>query len=395
MNYILFDDSSWTDLLPLTFTRPVSNIRCGILTLQEKWEKLLDSSCSNLTQEYLQELFPLIVSNDNLLINSSVFPDKEILSVILALQPDETLMKESIIIAKRLDGTNLSAIEKGRIELSLPKEYAGTVKKLNHSWDIFSMNGTAINSDFELITYNRKSEPVNPSVNVFGNFPVFIEKGAKLHFVILNASDGPIYIGKDAEIMEGSLIRGPFALGQESVVKMGAKIYGSTTIGPFCKVGGEINNSVIFAYSNKAHDGFLGNAVVGEWCNFGADSNNSNLKNNYSPVKLWSYRTEHFIDTGLQFCGLIMGDYSKCAINMMFNTGTVIGISTNLFGAGFPRNFIPSFSWGGPQGFILFTLGKAYEAIDRMKERRGIHINEMEKKMLEHIFNNTKKYRHV
>jgi UDP-N-acetylglucosamine diphosphorylase/glucosamine-1-phosphate N-acetyltransferase len=395
MNYILFDDSSWTDLLPLTFTRPVSNIRCGILTMQEKWEKLLDSSCSNLTQEYLQELFPLIASNDNLIINGSVFPDKEILSVILALQPDETLMKESIIVAKRIDGTNLSSIERGLIEITLPKEYEGKIKKLNHSWDIFSMNGMAINSDIELITYNRKSEQVNPSVNVFGNFPVFIEKGANLHFVILNASDGPIYIGKDAEIMEGSLIRGPFALGQESVVKMGAKIYGSTTIGPFSKVGGEINNSVIFGYSNKAHDGFLGNAVVGEWCNFGADSNNSNLKNNYSPVKLWSYRNEHFIDTGLQFCGLIMGDYSKCAINMMFNTGTVVGVSTNLFGAGFPRNFIPSFSWGGPQGFILFTLAKAFEAIDRMKERRGIHIKETEKKMLEHIFNNTKKYRHV
>jgi UDP-N-acetylglucosamine diphosphorylase/glucosamine-1-phosphate N-acetyltransferase len=395
MNYIIFDDNTWTDMLPLTFTRPVSKIRCGILTMQEKWEILLNAACSNLTQTYLQERFPIVISEDNTYINGSVFPDQNIVSAILTLKPDETLMVNSTIIAKRSNEKKLSDIQKALTDRSKSIIYTGFFKKLNQVWDIFKMNGEAIKSDFELITHNRNSESVSTTVNVFGRFPVFVEKGAKLEYVSLNASDGPIYIGKDAEIMEGSLIRGPFALCEESVIKMGAKIYGPTTIGPWCKVGGEINNSVFFAYSNKAHDGFLGNAVVGEWCNFGADSNNSNLKNNYSPVKMWSYRSEHFIDTGLQFCGLIMGDYSKCAINMMFNTGTVVGVCTNLFGAGFPRNFIPSFSWGGPQGFILFTLAKAYEAIDRMKERRGIHIDEKEKRMLEHIFDNTKKYRHI
>ena len=395
MNYVLFDDHSWTDLLPLTFTRPISKIRCGILTMQEKWEKYLAAACSNLTQAYLEESYPIVIAADNLLINASVFPDKKIVSAILTLQPDETLIKENIIIAKRLDQKNLSKIENTAIPISFPKEFSGDVIKLSHTWDIFRLNDYALRADFDLVTAGRKSQHIYAPNQLMGFENIFIEEGAKIHFVHLNTTNGPIYIGKNSEIMEGSLIRGPFAICEESVVKMGAKIYGPTTIGPGSKVGGELNNVVIFGNSNKAHDGFLGNAVIGEWCNFGADSNNSNLKNNYSPVKLWSYRSEHFIDTGLQFCGLIMGDYSKCAINMMFNTGTVVGISSNLFGAGFPRNFIPSFSWGGPQGFTLFTLSKAVEAIDRMKERRGIHIDEKEKKMLEYVFNNTKIYRHV
>ena len=389
MNYILFDDESWTDLLPLTLTRPVSKIRCGILTLQEKWEKILNSTCSNLTQSYLQDLNPLIASGDNILINGSVFPDHKLASAIMTLLPDETLMSDSTLLALRLNKKTLSSLKIGEFTPSNPRFFEGTIRKINKPWDIFLMNGDAIKSDFELITLDRTSEKIRKSVTVFGRYPVFAEKGAKLEYVSLNSTDGPIYIGKNAEIMEGSHIRGPFSLGQESVVKMGAKIYGPTTIGPWCKVGGEINNSILFAYSNKAHDGFLGNAVIGEWCNLGADSNNSNLKNNYASVKIWSYRSEHFIDTGLQFCGLIMGDYTKCGINMMFNTGTVVGVCTNLFGAGFPRNFIPSFSWGGAQGFILFKLDKAFEAIDRMKERKGIHIDNEEKKMLEYIFNHT------
>jgi UDP-N-acetylglucosamine diphosphorylase/glucosamine-1-phosphate N-acetyltransferase len=394
MNYILFDDDSWIDLLPLTFTRPVSKIRCGILTIHDKWEKMLHSQCSQLTQDYLQERYPLIISEDNLLINGSIMPNQEIISAIMTLKPDETLMKDSVILASRKVGKKVSKIENLAIEQSNRINFTGILRKLNQTWDIFTLNADEIKADFETITNYRISEAAGITVNIFGKYPVFIERGAKLQYTSLNTSDGPIYIGKDAEIMEGSLIRGPFALCEAAVIKMGAKIYGGTTIGPWCKVGGEINNSVLFAHSNKAHDGFLGNSVVGEWCNFGADSNNSNLKNNYSPVKMWSYRSEHFIDTELQFCGLIMGDYSKCAINMMFNTGTVVGVNANLFGAGFPRNFIPSFSWGGPQGFVLFSLEKAYEAIDRMKERRGMHIDELEKKMLKHIFNHTKKYRH-
>jgi UDP-N-acetylglucosamine diphosphorylase/glucosamine-1-phosphate N-acetyltransferase len=272
-------------------------------------------------------------------------------------------------------------------------EFEGDCLTVEHTWDIFSKNGAAIREDFEMLTYDRKSQPIPKSVNTIAKENIFIEEGAKLEFVTLNATNGPIYIGKNAEIMEGSVIRGPFALCEDSTVKMAAKIYGPTTVGPFSKVGGEVNNSVISAYSNKGHDGFLGNSVLGEWCNIGADSNNSNLKNNYEEVKLWSYEKEGFAKTGLQFCGLMMGDHSKCAINTMFNTGTVIGVSANVFGAGFPRNFVPSFSWGGAAGYSTYITKKAFATAQLVMSRRNIEFDEKEAAILEHVFEETKKWR--
>jgi UDP-N-acetylglucosamine diphosphorylase/glucosamine-1-phosphate N-acetyltransferase len=272
-------------------------------------------------------------------------------------------------------------------------EYDDEVLKLEHTWDIFSKNGQAIEDDFELLTKGRRSQQIPSSNNVISGEYIFIEEGAKLEFATLNASSGPIYIGKDAEIMEGSMIRGPFALCEHATVKLGAKIYGPTTVGPHSKVGGEVNNSVIFGYSNKGHDGFLGNSVLGEWCNLGADTNNSNLKNNYAEVRLWDYNTETFAKTGLQFCGLMMGDHSKCGINTMFNTGTVVGVSANIFGSGFPRNFVPSFSWGGNGGFTTYLTNKAFEVAEVVMSRRDIELTDIDKAILEHVFEVTKKFR--
>jgi UDP-N-acetylglucosamine diphosphorylase/glucosamine-1-phosphate N-acetyltransferase len=263
-----------------------------------------------------------------------------------------------------------------------------------HPWDIFRLNGLAIESDFDLITKGRKSQPISNTNKVLNAERVFVEEGAVVECAVLNAQTGPIYIGVNAEVMEGSLIRGPFALCEGATLKLGAKIYGPTTIGPYSKAGGEINNSVIFGNSNKAHDGFLGNSVIGEWCNLGADSNTSNLKNNYTNVKLWNYIKQGFVDTGLQFCGLIMGDHSKCGINTMFNTGTVVGVSANIFGDGFPRNFIPSFSWGGAQGFTLYKTEKAFETAQKVLARRGQELNKVEVDILTHVFKLTAGYRH-
>src|SRR5690606_7840722 len=251
--------------------------------------------------------------------------------------------------------------------------------------DIFSKNTLAIQADFDLLTKGRQSAAIPDSVFCINRKNIFVEEGARLNFASLNASDGPIYIGKNAEIMEGCTIRGPFALCDSSTLKMQTKIYGGTSIGPHSKVGGEVNNSVIFGYSNKAHDGFLGNSVIGEWCNLGADTNNSNLKNNYAEVKLWDYEKEGFANTGLQFCGLMMGDHSKCGINTMFNTGTVVGVSANIFGSGFPRNFIPSFSWGGSGGFTTYNTEKAFEVAKVVMSRRNIEFSDLDAKILVHV----------
>ncbi len=261
--------------------------------------------------------------------------------------------------------------------------------KVNETWEIFGQNGKAIEQDFDLLTKGRKSEKLSDTNRIIGGENIFIEKGAKVEFATINATSGPVYIGRDAEIMEGALIRGPFALCEQGVIKMGAKIYGPATIGPFSKVGGEINNSVIFGYSNKAHDGFLGNSVIAEWCNLGADTNNSNLKNSYDNVKLWSYTQETFVDTGLQFCGLIMGDHSKSGINTMFNTGTVVGVNVNVFGSGFQRNFIPSFSWGGTSGFSIYNVKKAIQVAEAMYARRGKKFDEIEKELFYNLFDQT------
>lgn len=386
MNYILFDDYSRNQLLPLTFTRPVADIRIGILTIREKWEKWLNAPTSSQTQDYLSKKFPceLAIDTDNVWLNGAVMPNAKLLEELSTLQPKQALISGTIVLAANTG--NDKQFDYTSIEDFIKFESHAKPLRIEQLWDIFSKNGEAIAADFDLLTSGRTSLALSSTNQVIGVENIFVEEGAKVECAILNASTGPIYIGKDAEIMEGAIVRGPFALCEHSALKLGAKIYGPTTIGPHSKVGGEVNNSVIFGYSNKAHDGFLGNSVIGEWCNLGADSNNSNLKNNYAPVKLWSYVSKQMENTGLTFCGLIMADHSKCGINTMFNTGTVVGVNANIFGAGFPPNHIPSFSWGGAEGFTTYKKEQAFEVAARVFERRGLEFNEQEKELLTKVF---------
>ena len=389
MNYILFDGTVRNALLPFTFTRPVADIRVGILTIREKWEKYLGSTTTTLTEEYLSEKFPMVEMENNVLINASFLPNDILVEIVKNLEKNQAIFQGEEVIAFYTNDTQ-EEVDFDTYEII---EFNEECLKLEHTWDIFAKNDAALREDFELITEDRISQPIPKSINVISPENIFIEEGAKLEFVTLNASTGPIYIGKNAEIMEGSVIRGPFALCEEAQVKLATKVYGATTIGPHCRIGGEVNNSVLFGYSNKGHDGFLGNSVLGEWCNMGADSNNSNLKNNYEEVRLWSYETEGFARTGLQFCGLMMGDHSKCGINTMFNTGTVVGVNANIYGAGFPRNFVPSFSWGGASGFTTYLTSKAFQTAKIVMARRQVEFTEEDAKILEHVFEITKKYR--
>jgi UDP-N-acetylglucosamine diphosphorylase/glucosamine-1-phosphate N-acetyltransferase len=389
MNYILFDGTVRNALLPFTFTKPVADLRIGILTIREKWEKQLGFTTTTLTEEYLEEKYPMVELEQNILINASFLPTKALVDKVKNLKENQAIFKNDEVIAFF---TNESQ-EEVDFDNYDQKEFDFDLIQIKNTWDIFSLNDQAISDDFELITKGRKSLPIPEGVQYLNEKNIFIEEGAKILFATLNANEGPIYIGKDSLIMEGSLIRGPFSLGEKSVVKMGAKIYGATTIGPYCTVGGEVNNSVLMQFSNKGHEGFLGNSVIGEWCNIGADSNNSNLKNNYSQVRLWNYENSGFDKTGLQFCGLMMGDHSKCAINTMFNTGTVVGVSANIYGSNFPRNFIPSFSWGGATGFSTYQISKVIETVNLVMNRRNLEFNEVEQRILEHVFENTKKYR--
>ena len=389
MNYILFDGPVRNALLPFTFTRPVCDIRIGILTIREKWEKYLGSTTTTLTEEYLSEKFPMVEMEANVMLNGAYLPNAVLVEMVRNLEPNQAIMRGEDVIAFYTHDSQ-EEVDFDTYEIL---EFEDECLKIEHTWDIFAKNDAALREDFELLTADRHSQPVPKSVNVIAPEHIFIEEGAQLEFVTLNASTGPIYIGKNAEIMEGSVIRGPFALCEEAQVKLATKIYGATTVGPHCRVGGEVNNSVLFAYSNKGHDGFLGNSVLGEWCNIGADSNNSNLKNNYEDVRLWSYETEGFARTGLQFCGLMMGDHSKCGINTMFNTGTVVGVSSNIFGSGFPRNFVPSFSWGGASGMTTYLTNKAFQTAKIVMARRHVEFDEVEARILEHVFEETKKYR--
>lgn len=389
MNYILYDGPHRNALLPFTFTRPVADIRIGILTIREKWERHLGNTITTLTEEYLSEKFPMVELDENIMIDASVLPSNVLVEMVQNLEANQAIAKDGEIIAFFTTSVQ-EEIDFDQYEILEVPEDVVTIQK---PYDIFSKNDAAIRDDFELLTSDRTSQPIPKSVQTIAPENIFIEEGAKLEFVTLNAAGGPIYIGKDTEIMEGSIIRGPFALCEQAVVKLGAKIYGGTTVGPHCRVGGEISNSVLFAYSNKGHDGFLGNSVLGEWCNLGADTNNSNLKNNYEEVKLWSYETERFEKTGLQFCGLMMGDHSKCGINTMFNTGTVVGVSANIFGAGFPRNFVPGFSWGGAAGFTSYLTKKAFETAKIAMSRRHVSFSDEDAKILEHVYELEAKFR--
>jgi UDP-N-acetylglucosamine diphosphorylase/glucosamine-1-phosphate N-acetyltransferase len=389
MNYILFDGDVRKALLPFTYTRPVADVRIGILTIREKWEKRLGLTTTTITEEYLEEKYPMVEMEENVLINASFVPNDALVEMVKGLDKKEAIFKGEDVIAF------FSSEDQEEVDFDEYKqiEFEEDILQVKNTWDIFSLNDKAIQEDFALLTEGRKSQPIPKTVQCVGKENIFIEEGAKLTFCTLNATTGPIYIGKNAEIMEGVVVRGALAMCENSVLKLGAKIYGATTLGPYCKVGGEVSNSVLFGFSNKGHDGFLGNSVLGEWCNLGADTNNSNLKNNYAEVKLWSYETGRFAKTGLQFCGLIMGDHSKCGINTMFNTGTVVGVSANIFGSGFPRNFVPSFSWGGAHGFTEYKLNKVNEVAEVVMKRRNVEYDLIEQRIMSAVFEETKENR--
>jgi UDP-N-acetylglucosamine diphosphorylase/glucosamine-1-phosphate N-acetyltransferase len=391
-NLILFDDPAIRgSLLPFTFTRPIGDIRVGILKISEKWEKYSGHKTGFLTQDYLSTKFPK-KEGIALMVNGAICPDQMLWSAIHQLKSTESLWSNNLLVAAFSE--NPSSFHPDQAKALTKIYYEGAVIAIQKSWHIFQVNAAEIRKDYELITAGRRSEVVDdPHTIVYNPSQVFIEPGAKIKAAVLNAEGGPIYIGKNAEVQEGSLIRGPFALCEGSTVNMGAKMRGDTTVGPFSKVGGEISNAVLFGYSNKGHEGFLGNAVIGEWCNLGADTNTSNLKNNYAEVKIWDYTKGGFTNTGLQFCGLMMGDHAKAGINTMFNTGTVVGVGANVFGDGFPRNFIPSFSWGGSSGFSTFQVRKFEETAIAVMKRRGLEYSQTEKEIIQKVFELTRHYR--
>ncbi len=389
MNYILFDGAVRNQLLPFTFTRPVADIRIGILTIREKWEKFLGSTTTTVTEEYLSDKFPMVELEQNVLINASFCPSENLVLLIKNLQENQAIFYNDEPLA-------FYAKEDQEIDFdafTITQYTDDDVLRIENTWDIFEKNHQAIKRDYDVLTQGRTSEAIPQTTIAFNPEHIFIEKGAKVMCASLNATDGPIYIGEDTVLMEGATIQGPFALCEHSSVKMGAKIYGGTTIGPHCKVGGEVANSVMMGFSNKGHDGYMGNSVLGHWCNLGADTNTSNLKNNYAQVRLWDYDTERFAKTGTQFCGLMMGDHSKCGINTMFNTGTVVGVSANIFGAGYPRNFIPSFTWGGSSGMETYNTTKAFEVAAVVMARRGLEFDTQEEAILNEVFEISKQWR--
>jgi len=383
MNLILFDDPILRlNLLPFTFTRPVGAIRVGILTIAEKWEKWLNAAASYRTEDYLTSKFPLHQSTTNLLINGAICPDEMLAATVKALPDGYFLVKNNMLLAAHNPGAEMNS--RNTIE------YAHELTVIDKTWKIFRENGAQLRLDFKLLTQGRTSAAINDKHTiVYGEENIFLEEGVYLRAAILNAENGPIYLGKNSIVQEGAIIRGAFAMLENSHVNMGAKVRGDVTVGPYSKIGGEVSNSVIFGYSNKAHDGYLGNSVIGEWCNIGAAANTSNLKNNYDLIKLWNHADQNFVETGLQFCGLIMGDHSKCSINTMFNTATMVDVSANIFGEGFPRNYVPSFAWGGSRGFVTFQLDKALETASRVMTRRDASMKEVDKQILLHVFHLT------
>ncbi len=391
MNYILFDDAHRDYLLPLTFLRPIADIRVGILTIRQKWEHYLGAGTSSLTEPYLSIKFPVKRDANNILINGSILPNPELVEKIMGLHPGQVMIREDILVAYHVTAEELDRnVRSGEMEeVTIDTAF----DKINFCWDIFNLNSVALIHDYELLTKGRTSAPISQTNNVRGRDNIFIEEGAVVEFASLNATQGPVYIGKNTEIMEGSMVRGPFAILDHSVLKMGTRIYGGTTIGPCCKIGGELNNTVFFGYSNKAHDGFIGHSVIAEWCNLGANTNNSNLKNTYDVVRVWNYPDQSFINTNLQFCGMIMGDHSKTGISTMINTGTVIGVFANVFGTGFPRNFIPSFSWGGASGFQTYDLIKAIHVATLVMKRRDMELSPEDENILQEVFYLTFPYR--
>jgi len=399
MHVLLFDDPAIRPhLLPFTFTRPVAALRCGILTIAEKWQHHLGApTVGYLTQPYLQAKFPVcadgVVTGAALVINGAVCPDEVLVRQVQALQPGQGLYCDELLVAAHLaDATQIAELIQDGLTGTV--EVAEPVTVIDRPWQLFLRNGVEIRRDFALLTAGRQSQPIGDAHTiVYGAENIFIEEGVKIRAAILNAEDGPIYLGKNAQVHEGAIIKGPLALCEGSHINAGAKMRGDNTVGPHSKVGGEVGNSIILGYSNKGHDGYMGNSVIGEWCNLGADTNTSNLKNNYAPVKIWSHAIGRFVDTGQTFCGLMMGDHSKCGINTMFNTGTVVGVGANIFGAGYPRNFIPSFSWGGPAGLETFKLPRVAEVAERVMSRRGLVYDAVEQGIMQRVYDDTAKDR--
>lgn len=396
MNIVLFDlKDIRLNLLPFTFTRPVSGMRVGILTIAEKWSKIFNTEVSYHTEDYLQEKYPLSVSGHNLFINGAVCPDEQLVRQIKTLPVGATLIAGDELIAAHCDKFHTEKIiTEHNFILDQVKEYQSPFTIIRKVTDIFTKNADQIRKDFDLITRGRKSAEIkDPHTVMYAPENIFVEEGAVVKAAILNGENGPIYLGKNSFVQEGAIVKGSLALCEGAQINIGAKMRGDITVGPYSKVGGEVNNSVIFGYSNKSHDGFLGNSVLGEWCNMGADSNNSNLKNNYGNIKLWNYGSNSFQDTGLLFCGLMMGDHSKCGINTMFNTGTVVGVNANIFGAGFPATHIPSFAWGGAGGFSTYRLNESLETIQKVMERKGKVLDEVDKSILKKVYEITSRYR--
>lgn len=375
MNIILFDPQPARDnLLPLTYTRPVAELLVGMMTMHRRWEQFLPGHYSYDTVGYLSELFPMTAADDSLRIAGNIVADAPLADAVKALAPGEALYAGERLIAVR--GSETSR-----------RDYNGDIIAVDRLYDIFMLNGRVIEGDFALMTAGRTGADIPDSVTVIGDRArLFISPGATVEGAIINVKNGPVYIGDGSEVMEGTVMRGPIAVCDSATVNMGTKIYGATTIGTHSKVGGEINNAVIFPYSNKAHDGFLGNAVIGSWCNLGAGCVASNLKNDYTPIKLWNYPAQRFLPTGLQFCGLIMGDHSKAGINTMFNTATVIGVGVNIHGTGFPRNFVASFSEGGAAtGFSDVSMTKFFDIATRVMARRGISLTDADRRLFHAI----------
>ena len=400
MRIVLFNNKHCEGMLPLTYTRPQGEIRCGILTIKEKWEWYSGLKGSCLSSDMFSKKYPVILNDDNIFVSASVLPNRDLVERVLLLGENEALIKEDEIIAARGNADIQSKVLKNDSSGFLTSNYEGNYKVLEKVFHLITVNQDEIRSDFEVMTNGRQSEAISETVTIVGAHKdsllvnqIFIEEGAEVEYCSLNPQGGPIYIGKNAKVLEGSMLRGPIAICESSQISMGAKIYAGATIGPWSKVGGEVSNSVITGYSNKVHDGYLGDSVLGEWCNLGADTNTSNLKNDFAMVKLWDYTQERFVKTGLQFCGLIMGDYSRCAINTSFNSGTVVGVGSNIFGSGFPRNFVPSFVIGGPQGYKVNNLKPVERTATMAMLRRNVTFNDSDANILNEVFEVTKKYR--
>ena len=388
-NIILFDlPAVRENLLPLSYTRPIADFLVGITTLRKKWESFLAGEFSYSTVGYLSEKYPMKTAEENLFIASNIIATEHLARRLDTLEPGEVLMADTMAGQRVLVGFKGGANRLDEVIHSMPAGivYEEKVDAINSVYDIFLLNGRQIEADFDVLTAGREGQSIPRSNTVIGDPDrIYIESGAIVEGVVLNASHGPIYVGRHVEIMEGSCLRGPIALGEHSTVNMGTRIYPGTSLGPWCKVGGELNNVVIFGFTNKAHDGFLGNAVIGEWCNLGAGCVASNLKNDYTEIKLWNYPSHRFLRTGLQFCGLIMADHSKAGINTMFNTATVVGVGVNIHGSGFPRNFIASFSEGGPSGFTDLPMEKFFDIAKRMMARRGRSLSEADNRIFHAI----------